>query len=148
MEQEIKDIISKNLPEQVGTILKDRLHQAEQDAEYIVLLERKLSERDAEIKTLYSTISDYKSMNIHKEHLDRLQEELDKRERAIILEVTNIKLEEAIKRSDATYRLVEHIFRSPVVKKQIMNETFGSYDNQGRYFTSGGTPTHITETTE
>jgi glucan-binding YG repeat protein len=146
MEQEIKDIIAKNIPEQVGTVLKQRLERAEKDAHDNEVLRERLDEKNDEIKMLYKEISDLKKNEIHKEFLDKLQDELNTKGRALELEITKIKLEEAIKRSEATYRLTEQIFRSPVTRKQIENMTLSSYDSQGRYNQTAAVPTHITET--
>ena len=148
MEQEIKDIISKNLPEQVGSVLKTRLEKAEKDAQYISELEEKLAEKDEKVKTLYKKVSELEQNNIDKKQLDAFKEELDTKARELELEITKIKLDEAIKRSEAVYHLTEQVFRSPVTRKRIENMTYGGYNQNGQSVTNGAVPTHITETIE
>lgn len=148
MEQEIKEIIAKNLPEQVGSVLRVKLEQAEIDSAYIKTLEKKLSQRDEEVKLLYKKISELEFQVVRKESLDELESSLKKKEIAMELEIANIKLDEAIKRSEATYRLTEHIFRSPVTRRSIENMQVGGYNNNGTYTVVGAVPTHVTETTE
>jgi uncharacterized protein YigA (DUF484 family) len=148
MEQEIKDIIAKNLPEQVGAVLREKLERADNDAHDNKILRHRLDEKTDEVKTLYQEISELKKQIVHKNYLQELEETLKKKEMAMELEIANIRLEEAIKRSEATYRLTEHIFRSPITRRSIENMQVGGYNSAGTYTTVGAVPTHIVETIE
>jgi DNA repair exonuclease SbcCD ATPase subunit len=148
MEQEIKDIIAKNLPQHVGEVLREKLEQADRDAVGIKRLESKLTEKEDLITDLTNQIFTLQRQVKAESVLDERQKNLEDRERNLELEMLKLKLAESEKRNDIGNRLVETVFRSPVYRKQVENMTFSSYDNQGRYNTTGAAPVNITEITD
>lgn len=76
MEAEIKAIIQKNLPAEVGTILKERLEQAEEDAANLEQTREQLKNRDRHVANLESVIEDYKKF-------DQRNATLEEREKAV-----------------------------------------------------------------
>lgn len=56
MENEIRDLISKHLPEQVGTLLKERLSQADENKEELLRVSQQNNERLEQINKLNKLI--------------------------------------------------------------------------------------------
>jgi HD-GYP domain-containing protein (c-di-GMP phosphodiesterase class II) len=148
MEQEIKDIIAKNLPQHVGEVLKEKLEQADRDAVEIKRLYSLLEKKEESIAKLEKQNHEF-SLRLSQENaLKDREQKLEDRERNLEIEMLNLKLAESEKRNDIGNRLVETVFRSPVYRKQVENMVFSSYDNQGRYNTTGAAPVNITEITD
>ncbi len=144
MEQEIKDIIAKNMPEQVGAILKQKLEKADNDAHDIEVLRDRLDERFNEIVSLKRQVEDLKSRIKDEMNIEAWTQTLKDREANLELEILKIRLEEAEKRNSIGERLVEQVFRSPVYRKYVESREHGSYDAAGRYSVTHSTP--ISET--
>ena len=148
MEQEIKDVIAKHLPQHVGDVLKTRLAKADDDQYQLKLAKEAnelLSEELAAFKKKYE---EQKELGYRKQMLDNLEKELTKREQALDLTIAKLKLEESEKRSDAMFNMVQTVFRSPVYRKHIDNNMFYSYDQSGRQIVTGGVPTNVTESND
>lgn len=63
-QKELQESIKKNLPQQVGEILKQRLEQADEDAKKAEELASKLIERNEEVEELEKIIRDYKQFDV------------------------------------------------------------------------------------
>lgn len=148
MEQEIKDIIAKNLPQHVGEVLKQRLDQADRDAVELKRLESVLDKKEVYVNKLEQQNYELKIKISDENALQQRERAVEDRERNLELEMLKLKLEESEKRNHIGTQLVETVFRSPVYRKHVENMTFSSYDNQGRYNTTGAVPVNITEVTE
>jgi hypothetical protein len=148
MEQEIKDIIAKNLPQHVGEVLREKLEQADRDAVGIKRLESKLTEKEDFITDLTNQIFALQRQVKAESVLDERQKNIEDRERNLELEMLKLKLEESEKRNTIGTQLVETVFRSPVYRKHVENMTLSSYDSQGRYNTTGAVPVNVTEITD
>lgn len=85
MTEEIKAIIEKNLPAQVGAVLKGVLEQAEKDAVKVKQQEEALVSKTATITGLEKTISDYRK-------LDERNGTLEGRERKVAEDERNLKI--------------------------------------------------------
>lgn len=81
MEQEIQDIIKKNLPEQVGTVLKARLDQAEKDSETVKQQQDAIAKQEQAIKKLQAEISKYMELDTRNAGLDTREKALEIQER-------------------------------------------------------------------
>lgn len=148
METEIKAIIEKNLPAQVGDVLKQKLEQAEKDAEKVNQQAEYLL-RDAEvIKKLQQQIEGYKSNNLRNATLDTREKELN--EQAQNLEVTVLKFQLAVEKekTEFTKSVALGLVRNTEFKKSIFDS-----ENQSGYPDTNGnwiypTPIHksFTET--
>lgn len=148
MEQEIKDIITKNLPHHVGEVLKVKLAKADDDAYQVKRLESELIEKEESIRKLTSLNKELSVKILSEETLKEREKAVEERERNLEIEMLQLKLQEAEKRSNVGTELVQMIFRSPVYRKHIENMTFSNYDSQGRYNTAGAAPVNVVETTE
>lgn len=130
MEQEIQDIIAKNLPAQVGDTLKLRLLQAD-------TLEARVKELERDYTVQAQMIKDLRRENdqLHKDlstHTDiSLREEtVSKRERAMDVFEAKLKAEEAEKRATELHGIVQTVFKSPVYRRNYYSGTH--YDGQGK----------------
>jgi hypothetical protein len=148
MEQEIKDIIAKNLPQHVGEVLREKLEQADRDAVRVKRLESVLDEKEEYVNKLENQNREFSARISDENTLKQRERAIEDKERNLELEMLKLKLAESEKRNDIGNRLVETVFRSPVYRKQVENMTFSSYDNQGRYNTTGAVPVNITEITD
>ncbi len=95
LEQEILDLIDKDLPNQVGKILKERLEQAEKDCEEVFQLKGKLLETTDLLKKNTLELSSINSELTKKSKiwgdLETKRIELENRERNFKLEITELR---------------------------------------------------------
>jgi predicted nucleic acid-binding Zn-ribbon protein len=148
MEQEIKDIIAKNLPQHVGDVLKSRLADADRLEYEVVKLESSLSAAQKDIEHLKEKLQEERNHTYSEEQLKSELFRVGERERKLEMEMLKLKLEESEKRADISTKLVETVFRSPVYRKHVENMTLGSYDVQGRYNQTNAVPVNVTEITD
>lgn len=85
METEIKAIIEKNLPAQVGDVLKLRLEQAEKDVVKVKQQEEALQSKNVTITGLEKQVADYKKF-------DERNATLEAREKAVADGERNLKV--------------------------------------------------------
>jgi predicted RNase H-like nuclease (RuvC/YqgF family) len=145
MEQEIKDIIAKNLPQHVGDVLKERLNKADKLEAEVDYLNRVLSEANKDISNFKEKLEKERQHTYSEQQLKAEWSKLEERERNLEVEMLKLKLEESQKRADVSTKLVETVFRSPVYRKHVENMTLGSYDVQGRYNQTNAVPVNVTE---
>jgi len=145
MEQEIKDIISKNLPQHVGDVLKERLNKADKLEAEVDYLNRVLSEANKDISNFKEKLEKERQHTYSEQQLKAEWSKLEERERNLEVEMLKLKLEESQKRADVSTKLVETVFRSPVYRKHVENMTLGSYDVQGRFNQTNAVPVNVTE---
>jgi TolA-binding protein len=148
MEQEIKEIIAKNLPQHVGDVLKSRLADADRLEYEVVKLESALSSAQKDIEHLKEKLQEERNHTYSEQQLKSELFRVEERERKLEMEILKLKLDESEKRADISTRLVETVFRSPVYRKHVENMTLGSYDNQGRYNQTNAVPVNVTEITD
>jgi hypothetical protein len=148
MEQEIKEIIAKNLPQHVGDVLKSRLADADRLEYEVVKLESSLSAAQKDIEHLKEKLQEERNHTYSEEQLKSELFRVGERERKLEMEMLKLKLEESEKRADISTKLVETVFRSPVYRKHVENMTLGSYDVQGRYNQTNAVPVNVTEITD
>jgi len=129
MENEIKEIIEKNLPAQVGTVLKERLEIAEADARRAKDLERIIQDKDKAIYDLESTISEYRKYDAQWGQLNQREKEITEKERNQKVFEAELKAIEADKRANELQGIVQTVFRSPVYRKSILSSS--NYNNNG-----------------
>jgi hypothetical protein len=126
---EINDIINKNLPAQVGEVLKKHLAECE----IVKGLNDKLG---VEVRLLNKTIQEKNEHISRLEALDRKHEDLVKREATIVAAETKLELvvmrahldaEKASK--EAIYRLSEIVFKNPTYTTNTSRSDNTGYHN-------------------
>jgi hypothetical protein len=93
MEQEFKAIIEKNLPAQVGDVLKKRLEQADNDAVKIKQLEEQLGNRNQHVTKLEATIADCKKFDERNAALEAREKACDIQERDLKVKTLEYQLQ-------------------------------------------------------
>jgi hypothetical protein len=112
LSDEVKLSIEKNLPGEVGSVLKQRLLQADTDATEVMALR-------GEIKLLKD---DLNKLSVLKKTLDSLEARdaaIAKREQAMEVFEAKLKQAESDKRADAVTKIVELVFHSPVYFRSV-----------------------------
>ena len=120
MKQEIVDVIEKNLPSTVGTVLRARLEQADHYEKLVEKLEGELKDQ-REVSFNYSKqIEMLKAQLAQHDSLADREEKVHERERAIDLTVALTRAENAERSKADLFQLVGMVFKSPVVKESVM----------------------------
>lgn len=145
MEKEILDIISKNLPEQVGSVLKKRLEEAEGDKKRIEHLEYSVKYNTDKVLILEKQLGEYKVLEVRQKELDSREKEISKRENNQKVWEAELKALEADKRAIELAGFVGMVFKSPVFRK-----TVSGYQHvaNGQYGTQYQPHTHTEEETQ
>jgi len=139
--EEINVSIIKNLPEQVGNVLKELLIKGEEDAEELKRVcenYNKLNDKYlAQAKQLNEYIVEVKNINALTEKLVNFEKNIIERELKLDKTILEIKLEESEKRAVEAVSIVGMVFKSPVYKKNISETVFNTqqYDNNGKQHT-------------
>ena len=137
MQQELLQVIEKNLPLEVGEVLRKRLEQADKDAKTAELLlvkntdlERLLSQSSAMIAKFQNretAVMESAAINA------KTEIDLHKRENDLAKTLADLKATEAEKRADQLKEVLGVVFRSPVYKRNYSEKTDGnsvsSYEN-------------------
>jgi hypothetical protein len=132
MLEEIKDIIAKSLPAQVGKTLQEELARIPQ-------LEKALQDKDRKgiqdaqvIEDLQKRLTVYTSMEAKYQDLEVREKAITTREDKLELLLAKHTAAEAEKRATELHGIVQTVFKSPVYRKSIFNSTH--YDGNGRTY--------------
>jgi hypothetical protein len=126
MLDEIKDIIAKNLPAQVGETLQKELARIPELEEQLANAEaarvvgiKRIGELDTELIAL-------KAKEKWDGDLTYREVEVEKRERELEVTLLKVKVQEAEKRATELHGIVQTVFKSPVYRKAIFNTPHGT----------------------
>lgn len=119
VEKEIEEIIKKNLPAQVGEVLKTRLEQAERDTNTVKRQLEQIISKTATIVELEKTIADYKQFDERNSKLEVREKAVAEKERNYKVFEAELKLNEAEKRTNDAVNFVGMVFKSPVFRKTV-----------------------------
>ena len=128
-ELEIQEIIKKNLPQQVGDVLKVRLEQAEKDAKKVIELEEKLKQFQTIINEKQSELLAYKLCDERNLKLDEKEKVLNKKQHDLDLEILQQKFESEKDKSDFAKSVALGLVRNTEFRKSV----FDSENQQGFY---------------
>ena len=126
MQQELKDLITKHLPQATSDALQARLRQADTDAELVVTQKARLDTLIEQIRDLESKLSAANTaLNNHKA-LDKREVELAERER--VLEITLLKqqLESANTNTQFARDVAMGLVRNTEYRRTALNSEFRS----------------------
>jgi hypothetical protein len=121
LEKEIADSIKKNLPQQVGDVLKQRLEQADKDAKKAEELSDKLIERNKEVEELEATIRDYKQFDLRNGLLDSREKELITERNSLELEKLKYQLQAEKDKTQFSQNLAMGLVRNIEYRKNILD---------------------------
>lgn len=133
MEKEIEEIIKKNLPAQVGEILKERLEKADGDAAMVLYLQNRVVEQDKEIQTLNKRILEYEKFDVRNAQLDSKENELKEIERNLKIVTLEYQLQSEKEKTDFSKNIALGLVRNVEYRKTIFDS-----ENQAPYIDAGG----------
>ena len=135
MQQEIQDIINKNLPKAVSEQLQERLIELEQIECDSDIRENALTIAYSVSKGLRKDIEELETLQLTNERLDEREQEITQRERDLEITILTIKLKEADQRNNNTFNLVNTLFSRENIRKTITDSTFiqERHDNNGNF---------------
>lgn len=128
-ELEIQEIIKKNLPQQVGEVLKVRLEQAEKDTKKVIELESEIANLKELIKSLTNELANYVKYNERNSKLDEREVFLDKRQHDLDLQILQNKFESEKEKTEFAKSVALGLVRNTEYRKSI----FGSENQDGYY---------------
>lgn len=121
-ENEIGTLIEKHLPQVHGEMLRNRLEQAAKDAAELERLRGRVKMLEENSVTREDMIADLQKELRKHEHLATREEAVEKRERALRVEILEIKLQESERRAEAITNLVGQLVRNT----EFRSQAFGS----------------------
>jgi hypothetical protein len=144
---EIKEIIAKNLPAQVGEVLQLRLEQADRDANTVKNLTEIKSSNETTIRLQQSQIESYKQFDDRNAALDQREKDLVQREMNLGIEVLKYQLAAEKEKTQFTQSVAMGLVRNTEYKKTIFDSENkgGFYDDKGNYIPPVNTSKSYTE---
>lgn len=127
---EFQAIIDKNLPFQVGEILKKRLQQAEIDAGMVKTQDSMLLKKDENIKGLEKIINDYKSLDSRNAAIETREKAVDLKERQMEVEKLKHELSCSNMRGNDIKELVGILVKNPMAIDLMKSNTSIPIKNQ------------------
>jgi len=122
LELQLKEVIEKNLPKQVGETLQKRLEElerVERDYKTKVEVEKNLRK---EIDELNERLKSQEELQVWRVQLWDKESKLEERERNLEIELLKVKLEESNKRADTSKELVSLVFKNSTYKYSEFNK--------------------------
>lgn len=147
MEKEILEIISKNLPAQVGDTLKQRLEQATYLEGKVKELENEKVRQAQLITTLQTEASKHQAISVREANVSAREEKVYKEEVEMRIKTLEVQLAAAAEKTQFAKDVALGLVRNIEYRKEAFGHTSETRDNQ-----YGGTnihhnPTSNTETT-
>lgn len=138
LQEQISDLVKKELPAHVSTELQKVLKQAEADAKRVVDLEATLKRRDERIKYFDGEQSKYQKTEKREMELNRREAGLDKRELELNNEILKIRLEESEKRADMVMGYTGTLVKNTTFRRNVMRTNSEDLlDPQNPYYNTG-----------
>jgi hypothetical protein len=150
MELEIKQIIEKSLPAQVGDVLKKRLIEAESNEAKILDLEDRIKRYAADIKSLTEQVESYGKFQLREKNLFKREQDCLEKERGLEVQLLKHELKTEQDKSKFAQDLAMGLVRNSTYKRSILDTKNGpnGVDNYGnvRYDTHTVNSTETKET--
>lgn len=141
MEAEFKLIIEKNLPAQVGDVLKKRLEQADADATKVKQLEDQLVNRNQHVTKLEATIADYKKSDERNAALEAREKACDTQERDLKMKTLEYQLQAEKEKTSFSKEVALGLVRNTEFRKDVFDTRSGP-EGKDQY----GNPQYATHT--
>lgn len=119
--QEVQESIKKNLPSQVGDLLKEVLEQGKKDKEKVGVLEKDYEKFQIEIKRLQEEIRKYMKLDERNSKLDIKEKEILEKERMLEVTILREQLLEANKRSELAVGFTQSLVRNTIFRENIFD---------------------------
>lgn len=154
LEAELKDLIAKHLPQQVGEALKQRLADADRDKSLLVNTTKDLEQAKKQLEDAQWQVRRAGNLDTREKELRVLELQLESEKRALDLTVTQIRLEQAEKRADMVMEFTRVLVKSPEVKTSVFgtNGAVGGIVRNNGYDSVQSVPSPVsyteTKTTE
>ena len=149
MTEEIKAIIEKNLPAQVGEVLKQALEQGQVNLRTAKSRGEEITRLLKANEELSSTIDEYSKKDAEYKSIVKREEDVRNREIHQDLVEAKIKLVESEKRATEAVNFVGMVFKSPIFRKTASSQDnwVAAYQQDGTYRDrkEGSTRTEETE---
>lgn len=127
MQKEIQEAINKNLPQEVGAILQERLKKADEDAIRIESLENSIKVLDDKNKHLSNENSILNNLKIKQDTLNKREQELNLKE-----EIVKLKETHSSERISELRNVVHAVFRNPTyTTSRNLYQNKDNYDQNG-----------------
>lgn len=142
MDNEINEIIKKNLPAQVGEVLKQRLEQAEKDAADLKKCSKDLADATATVSELNILLGRHKSLDERSEALKAREIAVDVLERSQKTNQLQYELESEKQKTDFVKSVALGLVRNTEYRKNIFDSETqaGHYNENGMWIQP--TPIH------
>lgn len=124
-EQEIQEVIKKNLPQHVGETLKTRLEQADKDAKSVKELTVRIDTLNQEVMKANEKIETYKEFDLRNGLLDSREKELETEKNKIELEKLKYQLQSEKDKTAFSQNLAMGLVRNTEYKKTIFDSESG-----------------------
>jgi hypothetical protein len=135
MISEFEEIIKKNLPAQVGEVLKKRLEQAEADANQVKNLEAQLVSRNNHVTGLEAKINEYKKLDERNAGLEAREKKVEIDERDLKVKTLEVQLGAAQNNSQFAKDVALGLVKNVEYKRSVFGteNPSGFTDANGRY---------------
>lgn len=147
IEQQIKDAIEKDLPAQVGTVLKERLAKIEELEDKVEQQKKELKGVREDLKVAEKQLSNHVSIDTRQQSLNDREKEVQKRE----LKQDLIEAEKTAEsqKVQLVKEMFDTVFRNSTVRKEVHRRSPQYvYDQQGNQTGMGYDDETIEETVE
>lgn len=135
MNKEIREIIEKSLPAQVGAVLKETLAKAESDAIALGKSEKNLDNYREANRSLERKLNAHAHIDDRETSVGAREKAVEKKEVMQEVDILKIKLEESEKRAATVTDFTQGLVRNTIYRKTILdNENRAGYtDLSGNY---------------
>jgi phosphoribosyl-dephospho-CoA transferase len=146
MTQEIEEIIKKNLPAQVGEILKSRLEQADRDSSTVKNQAEQIISKTATISGLEKTISDYRQFDSRNSALEAREKAVDQAERDLKVKTLEFQLASEKEKTEFTKSVALGLVRNTEYRRTLMDNVTTPMKDQYGNMTYPNSSQHSDET--
>lgn len=142
MQDEFKAIIEKNLPAQVGDVLKTRLEQAEKDSDTVKNQNEKIKDLNEIIDKLENIIIGYREFDKRNAELETREIKIKEEERNLKIKTLEYQLACEQEKTSFTKEVAMGLVRNTTYRESIFDNenSQGYYDHKNNWI-----PTNITK---
>jgi len=133
MDNEIYDIIKKNLPAQVGETLRGVIEQGQKDAETVTNLKKQLCGVLNEIDDLRIKLQNYQKLDSRNSELDKREIDIKNREQKLTEDELHFQLKEVEKRTGDMLTLVSLLVKNPRAIELLSSTSYGQQNELDQY---------------